>query len=78
MALLKRELYRQVKGNLPTLIVARSFSIPTQRICTLSAKWRIWMNALVVRLRCKRPQWISQIISNKAAKQPGTAKCGGC
>jgi len=78
MALLKRELYRQVKGNLPTLIVARSFSIPTQRICTLSAKWRIWMNALVVRLRWKPPQWISQIISNKAAKQPCTAKCGGC
>jgi hypothetical protein len=34
MALLKRELYRQV-------IAAHSFSIPMQKIYTSSAKWRI-------------------------------------
>jgi hypothetical protein len=44
MALLKRELYRQVKGpevTSLTRIAAHSFSIPMQKIYTSSAKWRI-------------------------------------
>jgi hypothetical protein len=41
MALLKRELYRQVKGPDVTHADApHSFSIPTQKINSSSAKWR--------------------------------------
>jgi hypothetical protein len=42
MALLKRELYRQVKVlRSLTQIAAHSFSIPTQKIYTSCANWRI-------------------------------------
>ena len=80
MALLKRELHRQVEGpevthaDRCTLV----FDTDTKSLYVEREVAHLDARALTARLRCKRPQWISQIISSKAVKLPGTANYGGC
>jgi hypothetical protein len=73
MALLKRELYHQVKGPEITRADRCALVFDTDaKTYTSSAKWR-----LRARSTYKRRQWILQTTSNKADKLPGTASFGG-
>jgi hypothetical protein len=67
MALLKRELYRQMKG--PEVTQADRCTL----VFDTDAK-----NLYTARLRSKPPHWILRITSNKAAKLLDSASYGGC
>jgi len=79
MALLKRELYRQVKGPEVTHADRCTLVFDTDsKSLYVEREVAHRRRTLGARSTTKQRQWILRITSSKAAKLLGTASCGGC